>query len=221
MRRWARTRASSADSGSSSSRRPGESASARATATRCCWPPESCAGYLRAGFRQADELQQLHDARLDLDFRHAAADEAVADVGGDRQVREQRVRLEDDAEIAVRRRQVGDFLARPGRCGPEVWMSSPAIARSSVVLPQPEGPRKQTNSPERSRGRCPSARRTPRTASSGARCADTAHRPSWRCVVRHVDKRDPRPGDRRGADRVAFTRRVRRLERYFGADLPS
>ena len=32
---------------------------------------------------------------------------------------------------------------------PVVWMSSPAIARSSVVLPQPEGPRKQTNSPSR------------------------------------------------------------------------
>src|SRR6185436_15348931 len=30
---------------------------------------------------------------------------------------------------------------------PEVWMSRPAIARSSVVLPQPDGPRKQTNSP--------------------------------------------------------------------------
>src|SRR5262249_31817590 len=30
---------------------------------------------------------------------------------------------------------------------PVVWMSSPAIARSKVVLPQPDGPRKQMNSP--------------------------------------------------------------------------
>jgi len=30
---------------------------------------------------------------------------------------------------------------------PVVWMSSPAIARSRVVLPHPDGPRKQTNSP--------------------------------------------------------------------------
>src|SRR5947208_1736405 len=29
---------------------------------------------------------------------------------------------------------------------PEVWMSRPAMARRSVVLPQPDGPRKQTNS---------------------------------------------------------------------------
>ena len=32
---------------------------------------------------------------------------------------------------------------------PLVWMSRPAIARRSVVLPHPEGPRKQTNSPSR------------------------------------------------------------------------
>jgi len=30
---------------------------------------------------------------------------------------------------------------------PVVWMSRPAIARRRVVLPHPEGPRKQTNSP--------------------------------------------------------------------------
>ena len=30
---------------------------------------------------------------------------------------------------------------------PEVCVSNPAIHRSKVVLPQPEGPRKQTNSP--------------------------------------------------------------------------
>jgi hypothetical protein len=30
---------------------------------------------------------------------------------------------------------------------PDVWMSRPAMARSSVVFPQPDGPRKQTNSP--------------------------------------------------------------------------
>jgi len=30
---------------------------------------------------------------------------------------------------------------------PVVWMSSPAMARRSVVFPQPDGPRKQTNSP--------------------------------------------------------------------------
>src|SRR5205814_3110323 len=35
----------------------------------------------------------------------------------------------------------------PCHTSPEVCTSSPAMIRSSVVLPQPEGPRKQTNSP--------------------------------------------------------------------------
>ena len=39
--------------------------------------------------------------------------------------------------------------APPCSTVPEVWMSSPAIARSKVVLPHPEGPRKHTNSPSR------------------------------------------------------------------------
>ena len=39
-----RRRASSAPSGSSSSSTRGRSTSARASATRCCWPPESCPG---------------------------------------------------------------------------------------------------------------------------------------------------------------------------------
>jgi hypothetical protein len=30
---------------------------------------------------------------------------------------------------------------------PVVWMSRPQMARRSVVLPHPEGPRKETNSP--------------------------------------------------------------------------
>src|SRR6185369_11778826 len=35
----------------------------------------------------------------------------------------------------------------PCHTSPEVCTSRPATIRSSVVLPQPEGPRKQTNSP--------------------------------------------------------------------------
>ena len=38
-----------------------------------------------------------------------------------------------------------DFPFR--RISPEVGMSKPAIMRSVVVLPQPDGPRKVTNSP--------------------------------------------------------------------------
>src|SRR6476660_4597325 len=40
----------------------------------------------------------------------------------------------------------------PCQTSPEVCTSRPAMMRSSVVLPQPEGPRKQTNSPLRMPG---------------------------------------------------------------------
>src|SRR5207253_3068403 len=54
---------------------------------------------LRPAARQADELQQLVDARRRGRLRNLAIDEPVGDVVGDRQVREQRVRLEDDAVV--------------------------------------------------------------------------------------------------------------------------
>ena len=48
------------------------------------------------------------------------------------------------------------------RMVPEVCRSSPAMARSRVVLPQPDGPRKQTNSPSAiSRVISPSAVKSP------------------------------------------------------------
>jgi len=49
-------------------------------------------------------------ARTDLDLRNAAAHEAVAHVRRDGQVGKQRVRLEDDAEVALRHRQRRDLL---------------------------------------------------------------------------------------------------------------
>ena len=65
------------------------------------------------------------------------------------------------------------FLARGGRSfttcppmriSPEVWVSSPAIIRSSVVFPQPDGPRKTRNSPSFTE------RSTPSTAFTSPKC---------------------------------------------------
>jgi hypothetical protein len=61
-------RASSALSGSSSSGKPGDSARARASATRCCWPPDNWAGYLRPESGSPTQPQQLIDPRGDLDL---------------------------------------------------------------------------------------------------------------------------------------------------------
>ena len=96
-----RTRASSAESGSSSSSRPGEGASARArrraAAGRPRAAPDTCG---RIG--HADQPQQVDHARVRSRPWARRADQAVADVVRDREVREQRIGLEDDAEIALR-----------------------------------------------------------------------------------------------------------------------
>ena len=89
---------SSAANGSSSSRIDGSTASARASATRCCWPPESCSDSDRRGGRAAPgPASRARFAPLRRGVG-AAGRQAVGDVLGDRHVREQRVVLEHDAD---------------------------------------------------------------------------------------------------------------------------
>ena len=107
-RRRSRTRASSADRGSSSSSRPGEVASARARAMRCCWPPESCAGYFGPASGMPTRVSSSFDPLGDRAARLAAAHQPVADIVGHGEVGKERVGLEDDAEVALRRRQRRD-----------------------------------------------------------------------------------------------------------------
>ena len=86
---------SSAASGSSSSSTVGRLTSARASATRCCWPPDSsqtgdrrsrAAARARASPRPAAELRPVGPRR--------ALPQPVGDVGRDIEMREQRVVLE-------------------------------------------------------------------------------------------------------------------------------
>ena len=63
------------------------------------------------------------------------------------QVRIERVGLEHHGDAALGRRHDVDILRRRSARAPEVESSSPAMMRSSVDLPQPDGPTKTTNSP--------------------------------------------------------------------------
>src|SRR3954454_5105177 len=63
---------SSAEVGSSNSITLGVMHRERAMATRCCWPPESCPGYLVACSGNAHPLQIFHRRRLSLDLRRLA-----------------------------------------------------------------------------------------------------------------------------------------------------
>ena len=102
---------SSADSGSSSSSTRGRLASARASATRWRWPPESWSRLARAEAFELDQRQHLADARRDLGLRHAVLLETEGDVALDRQVRKQRIALEHHVDRPPVRRHAGDILA--------------------------------------------------------------------------------------------------------------
>ena len=96
-----RSLASSAPSGSSSSRTDGRSTSARASATRCCWPPDSWLGR-RFSYPVSWTIASASATRpFALGLGHRLVLHAEGDVLGDRQEREQRVALEDRVDVAA------------------------------------------------------------------------------------------------------------------------
>ena len=119
---------------------------ARPIATRWRCPPERWAGLRSRSSIQAEQHCDLVDALPDLGLRHPPNLEAVAEVLADAHVRVQRVALEDHRDVAMTRREVGD-VATSDRDLAAVTSSRPAIARSSVDLPHPDGPTSAMNSP--------------------------------------------------------------------------
>ena len=99
---------SSAPSGSSSSSTSGRFTTARASATRCCWPPDSWAGLRPGQVAQLDQLQRLGHRRPHVGGPAPAQPER--DVLEDVQVREQRVALEHRVDRPPVRPGVGDVL---------------------------------------------------------------------------------------------------------------
>ena len=92
---------SSCPVGSSATSSRGDPASARAIATRCCWPPDSSSGRCRACAGEPDQVeQQLHPALALGDGRLAQA-QRQADVLGSRQHRDQAERLEDERHLVA------------------------------------------------------------------------------------------------------------------------
>ena len=147
-----RVMASSAPKGSSISSTSASWASARASATRWRMPPDSSCGRLSAKSVEVHELEQLLDSVL-----------ALASRGTPRSLQRQ-------LDVLPRRSATGT-APTPGTSAPAVpldvdrrrpsGVSSPATRLSSVVLPQPDAPTRQTNSPpcdlerdrDRARGR--------------------------------------------------------------------
>ena len=101
MRISSRRFASRADSGSSSSSTSGSMTMARASAMRCCCPPESSDGSFCStpGRRTISRARRTRSPIAAL--AHAAVFQAEADVGGDCLVRKQGIVLEDETDVAL------------------------------------------------------------------------------------------------------------------------
>ena len=144
--RLPRVSASSAENGSSISRIFGSIEKARAMPTRCFMPPDSCAGFLSsAPVRWTRSMYFWHCSRT-LAFGQSAP--ARFDREGDVAVAPSSTASARGAETRPRGRGLVPDTSRPSTMTPpELALSSPARMFSSVVLPQPEWPIRQTNSP--------------------------------------------------------------------------
>ena len=147
---------SSAAIGSSSSSSRGSAARARATATRCAWPPDSWAGLRSARCSASTASSQRRASSRASDAAAALAPRRVGDVGGGGQVREQQRLLGQHRDTPrVRRRRtlpasVSVTTVPPSAIRPSSGRSSPAISDSSVDLPAPLGPSTASTSPSSS-----------------------------------------------------------------------
>ena len=106
-----RTLASSAPNGSSSSSTFGSTASARASAIRCRWPPESCEGSRWANCWRCTSRSSSSTRCGDLVLGPLADLQAEGDVLRHGHVLEDRVVLEHEADVALLRRQLGGLDA--------------------------------------------------------------------------------------------------------------
>jgi len=114
---------------------------------RCCCPPDSSVGVAFGEAGHVYQFEQFVDSLAPGDAtRRVPVAKSVADVFPDVHVGKERVVLEDDADVAVLRRPVGHVLAVDSD-GPLRGDSNPAMVRSVVVLPQPDGPTSVKNSP--------------------------------------------------------------------------
>src|SRR4051812_41563971 len=137
---------SSAPSGSSRSSAAGRLISARASATRCCWPPESWPGR-RFSMPSSRTEASASATRLRVSWRPT------------RLMRRPNATLSKTfmcgksayawKTMLTLRFAGGTYVTSwpRRRMRPEVGSSKPAIMRSVVVLPQPLGPSREKNSP--------------------------------------------------------------------------
>src|SRR5256886_4113561 len=170
---------SRAESGSSSKRTRGSIASARASATRCCIPPESWCGYRfpacpRPTSSSNSDTRFRRAARLFFLIRNPNSTFCSAVRFGNRLYAWKTMPMS---------RRLGEtrVTSLPSiTIEPESGRSKPATRRSAVVFPHPDGPSSERNLPASSSTWIPSSATTgpnDRFSSLSSRYAISASRP--------------------------------------------
>ena len=112
--------------------------------TRWRMPPESCRGYLSIACVRRSCANSSLRPRLDLLPRQPANVRLQHDVVERGAEVEQQVVLEGDADVGDR---LASPIVPPTTMSPRLRFSSPATISISVLLPQPDGPTTEMNSP--------------------------------------------------------------------------
>ena len=139
---------SSAESGSSSSSTAGSTASARATATRWRWPPDSSVGFLWPWPVSATSSSSSPARRRRSSFgtpRHSRPKATFSQTG----ISGNSARFWKISAVGRRFGPTPVIGSPPIAIVPVDGSRKPEIIRRIVVLPQPEGPRIEKNSPAR------------------------------------------------------------------------
>ena len=134
--------------------RRGELIRARAMATRCCSPPESCPGLWSRRAGEAHHVEQLGGAAFDIRTRgrrpiSPGMQTFSKAVNSGKQV----VELEHEADALVAELRQGPIAQAPRHRGPSISTRPPSGRDSvpmickSVVLPAPLAPTMETTSP--------------------------------------------------------------------------
>ncbi len=205
---------SSAPRGSSSRSTDGWLTSARASATRCCWPPDSWRGLRPRERRHLHHVERLAHPSRGLGLVDALLPQAVGDVLGHRHVREERVVLEDRVDVALVGSDALHVLARDpdvalvGLLEPGQHAQGRRLAAPARTEQRQELPRLHVEVEAVDRDHRPEALRDVGELDRPALAAhDRVHLPPAGPRARHGDVRDLAPGHR--ADVVGRARRGR------------
>src|SRR3954453_13998745 len=195
-------RVSRAPGGSSGNTTSGRVTSARAIATRCCWPPESCEGRWRRRFSRPTRAatSRTVERRGRRPSRRIGRAMFCATVRDGSRLKAWNTNPIRSRRRIVRRRSLSCARsASPSVTVPEVGRSRPAATLRNVLLPEPEGPMMAVKDPRGSSTLTPSRAttapsplpwtlRTSRRATAGAPTAASGE--SGEEVIMVLDSRD-------------------------------